>query len=235
VRTSEHKAGAQLLVVSRIGFLKATKVCPAVAVKLLWNLATALSWKFTLRNQRLRELGATIEAQRRKSARQEETAQLKDAAAKLDTLVRGSKAVYSLRASSKWHETMSAPPPSSAAAPSRAADELEQAAPSSTATPAGPLQSTTRPPIRASPSWEAAFSEGLSTFARLETRVLETRVRAGSLAASKHASKGLKGSVSTTTLPSESGPGSDQLARGLRRGSAKSQSGSSLPVVKEGL
>lgn len=230
MRTSEHKAGAQLLVVSRIGFLKATKVCPAVAVKLLWNLATALSWKFTLRNQRLRELGATIEAQRRKSARQEETAQLKDAAAKLDTLVRGSKAVYSLRASSKWHETMSAPPPSSAAAPSRAADELEQATPSSTATPAGPLQSTTRPPIRASPSWEAAFSEGLSTFARLETRV-----RAGSLAASKHASKGLKGSVSTTTLPSESGPGSDQLARGLRRGSAKSQSGSSLPVVKEAL
>ena len=117
MRTSEHKAGVQLLVVSRIGFLKATKVCPAVAVKLLWNLATALSWKFTLRNQRLRELGATIEAQRRKSARQEETAQLKDAAAKLDTLVRGSKAVYSLRASSKWHETMSAPPPSSAAAP----------------------------------------------------------------------------------------------------------------------
>ena len=229
MRTSEHKAGAQLLVVSRIGFLKATKVCPAVAVKLLWNLATALSWKFTLRNQRLRELGATIEAQRRKSARQEETAQLKDAAVKLDTLVRGSKAVYSLRASSKWHETMSAPPPS-AAAPSRAADELEQAAPSSTATLAGPLQSTTRPPIRASPSWEAAFSEGLSTFARLETRV-----RTGSLAASKHASKGLKGSVSTTTLPSESGPGSDQLARGLRRGSAKSQSGSSLPVVKEGL
>jgi hypothetical protein len=234
VRTSEHKAGAQLLVVSRIGFLKATKVCPAVAVKLLWNLATALSWKFTLRNQRLRELGATIEAQRRKSARQEETAQLKDAAAKLDTLVRGSKAVYSLRASSKWHETMSAPPPSSAAAPSRAADELEQAAPSSTATPAGPLQSTTRPPIRASPSWEAAFSEGLSTFARLETRVRAGSL-AGSLAASKHASKGLKGSVSTTTLPSESGPGSDQLARGLRRGSAKSQSGSSLPVVKEAL
>ena len=45
-----ESAPALLLVMSRIGFLKAMKLCPHVAAKLLWNLATGLSYKFTLRN-----------------------------------------------------------------------------------------------------------------------------------------------------------------------------------------
>ena len=57
---TDDDAPALLLVMSRIGFLKAMKVAPAVAVKLLWNLATGLSTKFMRSRNAARALRATL-------------------------------------------------------------------------------------------------------------------------------------------------------------------------------
>ena len=209
VKTGDAKAGVLLLVMSRVGFLKAMKLCPHVAAKLLWNLATGLSYKFTLRNIKLRELNVTLEAQRAKSRRQEETAQLRDAASKLGALVRGGKAVYG--ASGRIAAT--APPGEGATARVPAS-----------AAPAAP-EERPRMPIRASSSWEVAFSEGLSTFARLETRVLHA---GGSRAAgAAGGSTSIKGSVSSAALPRKAA----ELTSAVK-GAARSHT--SLPVVAEG-
>merc|ERR1719473_433305 len=130
---------------------------PAVAVKLLWNLATGLSAKFITRSRMLRDVGVELEAQRKRSQRQEEMAALRAPAANLRRMAVGVTApLPSLT-----------PPQAPSAAPAAAASAELGA---STGGGEG-----TRKPIRASPSWEAAFSEGLSTFARMDKRARRAR------------------------------------------------------------
>ena len=196
VKTGESKSGVLLLVMSRIGFLKAMRVCPHVAVKLLWNLATGLSAKFTTRNKKLRELSLQLEEMRKKSARQEETAQLRETAAKLHTLVRG--------------DTMQ----NNGGRVGAAGTALPGTG--SKAIPAAPSVTFEKPDAphslrkSTSQSWELAFSEGLTSFQRLETSVRQKKKPI-------EKNKNVKGSVSTTGLPSQ-----PKLTSGIK-GATKSQ------------
>ena len=190
VRTGEGKSGVLLLVMSRVGFIKAMRLCPHVAVKLLWNLATGLSARFTTRQKKLREISFELEAQRRKSARQEETAQLRETAAKLHTLVRNGGKDGAPRMTLQSSNSSIKP-------------DLQPA-------PRGKIERST------SQSWELAFSEGLLSVTRLETKA-----RAGS---QSKAIKGVRGSVSSATLP---GPPTASDLKGSSLGSLPRSSASS--------
>ena len=63
----------------------------AVAVKLLWNLASGLSAKFTTRNRMLRDAANEVEALQKKEKRQEEMAELRATAGRLRLLVAGNE------------------------------------------------------------------------------------------------------------------------------------------------
>jgi CRP-like cAMP-binding protein len=60
--TSPDESSVLLLVVSRIGFQKAMKVAPEVAVKFLWNVAHELSVRFTARNELFKATALELKA-----------------------------------------------------------------------------------------------------------------------------------------------------------------------------
>lgn len=60
---------------------------PSIAIKMLWNLATGLSLKFTNRNKMLKQQAAALEVAQKKVAKHEEIAELREAATKLRMLV----------------------------------------------------------------------------------------------------------------------------------------------------
>jgi len=138
VRTIGGRGGALLLVMSRVGFLKAMSKVPHVAVQLLWNIATQLSRKFALRNARLRQTVVALEEAHKKVQRHEEIAELKAAAKNLRSLFVG--------------------------ASGSSATSVAASASATNATSAA----LTRRDIPSSPSWEAVFTEGLESFRRLE-------------------------------------------------------------------
>lgn len=98
--TKEAEGGALLLVTSRVGFQKAMSTVPSIAVRLLWNMATELSRKFSLRNELLKQHAGELEAKRlelskiaidaeRKERRAGEMQELRDTAVRLRRLVAG--------------------------------------------------------------------------------------------------------------------------------------------------
>ena len=59
---ADEHTSVLLLVVSRIGFQKAMKVAPEVAVKFLWNVAHELSVRFTARNELFKATALELKA-----------------------------------------------------------------------------------------------------------------------------------------------------------------------------
>ena len=59
---ADETTSVLLLVVSRIGFQKAMKVAPEVAVKFLWNVAHELSVRFTARNELFKATALELKA-----------------------------------------------------------------------------------------------------------------------------------------------------------------------------
>lgn len=184
------EGSALLLVTSRVGFQKALRVVPHIAGKLLWNMATELSRKFTLRNEMLQKLSLDFEAKQleaqrsaadaadaqRKAARAVEIAQFKEAAAKLRRLATRTTAGLS-------------------AVPSGGLLSSAMLTPVANAIPA-------------SNGWRASFDQGLETWKRLEQRyVAETIDKSGRVHGKDQLSSGgLKGRLGESSRLSATQP-----------------------------
>ena len=188
-----------LLVTSRVGFQKAMRVVPSVAIKLLWNMAIELSRKFTRRSEQLSSAAELLEAKQREVQRTQEAAsQASQAAADAERKATRAVEIQQLRETAHKLRKLVA----TNSQPVAKAGGGARYSVSSAQLPSFQLSAASAG--AAIPPWRASLDEGLEVWKRLEKRYAETKSihRAGTGTGTGR--RPLSASSTTPILPSNS-------------------------------